>query len=99
MGVLETSMFFGKLLIFFSAVSAGFYYNKANGISRTKRGSLVSSMLAKEHDRHAMRKDTIEHLLGLFNMVESKRSPEMLPDFGYPYYNGKQTEIKEETEN
>ena len=71
-------------------------------------------MLAKEHDRHAMRKvcyisreninfkmneDTIEHLLGLFNMVESKRSPEMLPDFGYPYYNGKPTEIKEETEN
>ena len=71
-------------------------------------------MLAKEHDRHAMRKvcyiyheninfkmneDTIEHLLGLFNMVESKRSPEMLPDFGYPYYNGKPTENKEETEN
>jgi hypothetical protein len=46
-----------------------------------------------------MNEDTIEHLLGLFNMVESKRSPEMLPDFGYPFYNQEPTEIKEETEN
>jgi len=64
-------MLLGKLLFFVSAASAAFYYNKANvrnaldfgerkraikGMSRTKRGSLVSSMLAKEHDRHALRK-------------------------------------------
>jgi hypothetical protein len=42
-----------------------------------------------------MNEDTIEHLLGLFNMVESKRSP----DFGYPFYNQEPTEIKEEAEN
>ena len=46
-----------------------------------------------------MNEDTIEHLLGLFNMVESKRSPEMLPDFGYPFYNQEPIEIKEENEN
>ena len=46
-----------------------------------------------------MNEDTIEHLLGLFNMVESKRSPEMLPDVAYPFYNQEPTEIKETTEN
>jgi len=46
-----------------------------------------------------MNEDTIEHLLGLFSMVEQKHSPEMLPDFGYPFYNEGPTEIKEETKN
>ncbi|CAG5079093.1 Oidioi.mRNA.OKI2018_I69.PAR.g9165.t1.cds [Oikopleura dioica] len=93
-------LLFSMILFEINPQPSGFYYNKDNGLSRFKRGSLISSLLTKEHDRQAFRKQdeaTIDHLLGLFNMVEAKRSPEYLPS-SYYFSEEPAQEINEEAE-